>query len=55
MKNINIQTVEAVSEAIGINALLDSVLAKLDDKTVQQVLSSILKENGLELTDRASF
>ena len=55
MKNINIQTVEAVSEAIGVNNMLDAVLSKLDDKTVQQVLSSILRENGLELTDRASF
>lgn len=55
MKNINIQTVEAVTETIGVNNMLDAVLAKLDDKTVQQVISSIMTENGLELTGRASF
>ncbi|MFD4927694.1 hypothetical protein ACFWMS_02045 [Peribacillus butanolivorans] len=47
MKQFNLQTIEAVTEALGANTMLDAVLSKLDAETVQEVLSSIMKEHGL--------
>ncbi|WP_162604405.1 hypothetical protein [Peribacillus frigoritolerans] len=47
MKQFNLQTVEAVTEALGANNMLDAVLSKLDAETMQEILSSIMRENGL--------
>jgi hypothetical protein len=48
MRQFNLQTVEAVTEALGANQMLDAVLCKLDAETIQEVLSSIMIEQGLQ-------
>lgn len=47
MIQVNIQLIDAVTEAVGVNNMLDAVLGRLDSDTIQQILCSIMKENGL--------
>ena len=49
MTNLNMNTVEALTKAVGVHSLLDSVLARLDSKTAQDIMTAIMAENDLEL------
>lgn len=49
MYKINIHTVDKLTEALGVHIFLDVVLNKLDAQTAQEIVSDIIKENGLEV------
>jgi hypothetical protein len=50
MNKLNINTVDQLTEALGVHNLLDAVLNKLDAKTAQELVSAIIKEHGLEVS-----
>lgn len=47
MNKLNLNTMEAVTEAMGANQMLDAVLGSLDAETLEKVVTSIMKENDL--------
>lgn len=49
MNKLNTKTVDQLADAQGVNTFLDAVLSKLDAKTAQELVSAIIKENGLEV------
>lgn len=47
MNKLNLNTIEAVTEEMGANQLLDAVLGSQDAETLEKVVTSIMKENNL--------
>lgn len=48
---LNNQLLDNLTEVIGVHALLDSLIEKLDAKTAQDIVTTIMKENGLEVSN----
>lgn len=47
MTTPNLNAIEAVTEALGANQMLDAVLGKLDVEKIEEVVQAIMQDNGL--------
>ncbi|MEC1620111.1 hypothetical protein NYE57_07300 [Bacillus sp. FSL L8-0222] len=50
MTKVNNQLIDNLANALGVHTLLDDVLDKLDNKTINDIVNAIMLEHGLEVT-----
>lgn len=44
----NTELIDNLTEVLGVQQLLDAVIARLDNSTYEAIVADILKDNGLE-------